>query len=75
MNQAATPDIHRQANAMLAKNPPVDDPSGRGVAFATTMLTRPTQRRLMTLWSELSGQRTASPPRNLKRQRLADVLV
>ena len=37
-------------------------PSGEGVAFDTNMLARPTQRRLMTLWTELSGQRTALLP-------------
>ena len=47
---------------MLAKTQPMDVPSGRGIAFDTNMLTRPTQRRLMTLWSELSGQRTALLP-------------
>ena len=43
----------------------MDIPSGSGVAFDTNMLTRPTQRRLMTLWTELSGQRTALLPQVL----------
>ena len=47
---------------VTAKAQPVNVPSGRGVAFDTNMLTRPTQRRLMTLWAELSGQRTALLP-------------
>ena len=42
--------------------PNVHVPSGQGVAFDINMLTRPTQRRLMTLWTELSGQRTALLP-------------
>ena len=37
-------------------------PSGRGIAFDTNMLARPTQRRLMTLWCELAGVRTAVLP-------------
>ena len=48
---------------MPASTPPaLNVPSGRGLAFDTNMLTRPTQRRLMTLWTELSGQRTALLP-------------
>ena len=47
---------------MIAKAQPVSVPSGRGIAFDTNMLTRPTQRRLMTLWTELSGQRTPLLP-------------
>ena len=35
---------------------------GQGVAFDINMLTRPPPRRLMTLWTELSGQRTALLP-------------
>lgn len=37
-------------------------PSGRGIAFDTNMLARPTQRRLMTLWCELAGLRTRILP-------------
>ena len=37
-------------------------PSSRGVTFDATMLTQPTQCRLMTLWPELAGQRTALLP-------------
>ena len=40
----------------------LDVPSGRGIAFDTNMLARPTQRRLMTLWCELAGERTAIIP-------------
>ena len=40
----------------------MDIPSGRGIAFDTIMLARPTQRRLMTLWCELAGVRTAVLP-------------
>ena len=40
-------------------------PSGRGVAFDTNMLARPTQRRLMTLWCELAGTRTPILPQVL----------
>ena len=47
---------------MIAKAQLTSVPSGRGVAFDTTMLIRPMQRRLMTLWTELSGQRTALLP-------------
>ena len=37
-------------------------PGGQGVAFDINMLTRPTPRRLMTLWTEISDQRTALLP-------------
>ena len=48
---------------MLANTRPAsNEPSSRGVTFDATMLTRPTQRRLMTLWTELSCQRTALLP-------------
>ena len=40
----------------------MDIPGGRGIAFDTNMLARPTQRRLMTLWCELAGSRTAVLP-------------
>ena len=40
----------------------LDIPSGRGIAFDTNMLARPTQRRLMTLWCELAGSRIAVLP-------------
>ena len=43
----------------------LDIPSGRGIAFDTNMLARPTQRRLMTLWCELAGSRTAVLPQVL----------
>ena len=43
----------------------MDIPSSSGVAFDTNMLARPTQRRLMTLWTELSRQRTALLPQVL----------
>lgn len=43
----------------------MDIPGGRGVAFDTNMLARPTQRRLMTLWCELAGVRTAVLPQVL----------
>ena len=41
-------------------------PSGRGIAFDTNMLARPTQRRLMTLWCELAGSHTAVLPQVLE---------
>ena len=43
----------------------MDIPGGRGVAFDTNMLARPTQRRLMTLWCELAGMRAAVLPQVL----------
>ena len=52
----------RGGRIVSATAQPVSVPSGRGVAFDTNMLTRPTQRRLMTLWTELSSQRTALLP-------------
>ena len=41
---------------MLASTQPsAHMPSCQGAAFDINMLTRPTQRRLMTLWTEISG--------------------
>lgn len=40
-------------------------PGGRGIAFDTNMLARPTQRHLMTLWCELASVRTAVLPQIL----------
>ena len=47
---------------VAAKAQPLSVPNAQGIAFDTAMLKRPTQRRLMTLWTELSGQRTALLP-------------
>ena len=43
----------------------MDIPGGRGIAFDTNMLARPTQRRLVALWCELAGLRTAVLPQVL----------
>lgn len=49
-------------DCLAASDLGVDARDTGGVAFDTDMLSRPTQRRLMTLWCELAGIKTAILP-------------